>query len=657
VGRWPRAILSPNSHSKLRKRTNLNRVRPHTIIFLQHLANARLSERQQEGSLDHWFDRAAKSLAVSRPARRDVVRAVALGGLAAFLPETPWVQTIFGAEAKAASRASPAPCTRKTVANRTTTTISASVVHQGRPLTLQTALTSSGRNAGPTFTEHVELGGALVYDLRIDVLLSHPPTPRGAPPPAAIPIMRVAIDFGAAVRGPRHILVEVRKDRARGIADGRLITAETKERISVDPELKKSLQALATNAGNSQDQCRANWHTADAENPCQQCPNDCNNNLWGCFATAGFGVGAGGGAGAVALLDAILDVIATVGSFFAGGIFGALASCAENWINCNNNCNKPGGPCCTLQCSADGVQLGCCGQNEFCCGGSGTAAWLGCCQDGPSVCVSGYYQINGYTMCCPAGSASQPCTFVLEPIGAGDLPSTYIFCQGPNQTCCGFDTCNSTTEFCAGNNYGFGICCAKGDEYCTTSLPGAPAAGVCCKGRCLTYNKGTSSQNQVCCAKPNVVCGEGADAVCCKSSQCRKTSSGEHICCETPLKQTSSGKQICCATAPCGDSCCSGNAVCNNVSGKCCPGKPCGTECCTFSENCVNGKCVSNAPTANCQAGLVPCQPQNEGGGPATAICCPPNMKCCAGKCCTNVSDLCCAPGSNPFGCYSTCLG
>jgi len=197
------------------------------------------------------------------------------------------------------------------------------------------------------------------------------------------------------------------------------------------------------------------------------------------------------------------------------------------------------------------------------------------------------------------------------------------------ETFCSVGSCCDNGYSCCG---GYGsICCDNSQTTCA-----GPNRDTCCP---LCAPVGCGSPVPVCLIPGTTCCGTTASGYCMPNERCMSNGCVEGF--------------------QCGNNWCPKGSQC--INGNCGLGKPCtsptGTvSFCSFTQTCVNGTCVSNTPANNCPSGLVVCQSTNEGPGPAT-VCCPPNMKCCGGKCCTNVADLCCAPGGNPFGCYSTCIG
>jgi hypothetical protein len=144
------------------------------------------------------------------------------------------------------------------------------------------------------------------------------------------------------------------------------------------------------------------------------------------------------------------------------------------------------------------VQCGndiCCSSDQFCCG---TQPGGYCCDNG-SICVKGQLEIWLYSYCCSAGSDPAGCQ---TDVGGRQLVA---YCRQADQTCCGpFGPCNRG-QYCADAT--FCICCPAGQSFC---------GGNCCDGTCLTYNKGTSAENRVCCPKPTV------GPICCAPTIARR---------------------------------------------------------------------------------------------------------------------------------------
>jgi hypothetical protein len=257
------------------------------------------------------------------------------------------------------------------------------------------------------------------------------------------------------------------------------------------------------------------------------------------------------------------------------------------------------------------VQCGndiCCSSDQFCCG---TQPGGYCCDNG-SICVKGQLEIWLYSYCCSAGS--DPAGGQTD-VGGRQLVA---YCRQADQTCCGpFGPCNRG-QYCADAT--FCICCPAGQSFC---------GGNCCDGTCLTYNKGTSAENRVCCPKPTV------GPICCAPNNCQTSASGGQVCCAHPPL--------------CGELCCEPPATCHNSQ---CGFNPCGNTfcgfahccdgvCCGFNHTCVDGLCTN----ATCPSGQVPC--------PVTpGQCCPPNFQCCANNtCCDPSTTECCGGrGCVPIG-------
>jgi hypothetical protein len=324
----------------------------------------------------------------------------------------------------------------------------------------------------------------------------------------------------------------------------------------------------------------------------------------------------------------IIDGVTWVSVIWTGiGIlagFTGLATCGSNYLNCVNNCSQPGAACCSVSCSRDV----CCGSGQTCCGGSASQPGQPVCCNSGSVCSSVTDPLYGpVNFCCPAGSNPTGCL--------GGNPGEYWYlCRMQGEECCGlFGPCPEG-QFC-GSAWA-DLCCPKGQVVCNTGWywEGIPIP-ACCNGACLTYNAGTNAEYQVCCASPNIVCGNS----CCPYEYCLTTSKGEKVCCDKP--------------SLCGDVCCDWPATCTN--GVCGVG-PCGNTfcglfatccngvCCALNETCVNGKCVAK----KCRAGEVLC-PYTPG------LCCPSGFTCCGlNLCCDpNTTECCGAKGCVPKG---TCV-
>ena len=89
--------------------------------------------------MEHWFDSATKILARGDVARREILKSLALTGIASLFPETSWAQSLLGEAAKVQPTAAPAPCTRTSVGGKRSTTVLASASYKGQPLTLRAA--------------------------------------------------------------------------------------------------------------------------------------------------------------------------------------------------------------------------------------------------------------------------------------------------------------------------------------------------------------------------------------------------------------------------------------------------------------------------------------------------------------------------------------
>ena len=270
---------------------------------------------------------------------------------------------------------------------------------------------------------------------------------------------------------------------------------------------------------------------AQGDQACQDCYNSCDNTALSC--------------GGSAVLSAFLATpIAALG---------ALGGCVKNYYDCENNCSKPGGPCCSIQCN--GGQY-CCATGQTCCGGlQGTPPT--CCDAG-AVCVSGIYEgVYQYSYCCPGGTVGCQASN-----GAGQVA---LYCRQPNGSCCGMYGPCGPGQSCVDAEYG--ICCPAGQSLCND---------ICCNGICITTvvkgANGTSVSAQTCCAPGQINCG----GTCCAPETCRTTSHGARICCPVPL---------------CGDTCCLSPATCQ--SGQCVYPNLVGTKC--GNTYCPHGyKCVSS---------------------------------------------------------------
>ncbi|HEV8020485.1 MAG TPA: hypothetical protein VGP41_04420 [Candidatus Lustribacter sp.] len=508
--------------------------------------------------MEHWFDRATKALVGGNASRRGVLEGAALAGVATMMPVSGLTRP-FGGEQFAAVAA---PCVRGGIRGARTTTVSSSGMYQGQALAFQSTWSTNARGySSGTFAANITLGGRPLYDFSVRFTPGFQRPSGGSKAPAPIPLLRADIRSAPAIAGPRHIVLKASNAAVAGRADGRPVTSALRApAVSVEPALQSALRDLVGSARANLSQCRSiaadpalrvaasrrsNFLTlqqtrrapvlaerpmqiAQGDQACQDCYNACDNTAQDC----------GGGA----LLSALANPLAALG---------ALGGCVKNYYDCENNCSKPGGVCCSVQCN--GGQY-CCAEGQQCCGGlAGTPP---ACCDGAAVCVSGIYEgVYQYSYCCPGGTVGCQASN-----GAGQVA---LYCRQPNGTCCGLYGACGAGQTCVDAEYG--ICCPAGQSLCND---------ICCNGTCITTvvkgANGTSVSSQTCCAPGQVNCG----GTCCAPETCRTTSKGASICCPVPL---------------CGDTCCTSPATCQ--SGKCIypnlVGTPCGNTYCPHGYKCV----------------------------------------------------------------------
>jgi hypothetical protein len=566
------------------------------------------AERLATPGQDHWFDAFTKRLATSPGTRRHFLELGVAGGLLASwasLLRIPMASAQTPVETRKFPPPVPnkmAPCTQTNVGGKRTTTLSASSNYKGQLLTLTSISTLFGRRtAFGTFSQRVELGGKLLYELTYNSVQALERASPGGISPTATPLGRLEISYAPPIRGPRHVILKVdNKGVVQGFADGHAVTKEHPIVVAIDPDLQKSMQDLFAGARRNLDQCGAGARNELVSDACQQCHYHCDIKVVACDITA--------------IGGAVANPVSLTG----------LVGCAYEYSTCENDCNQQGGPCCSVQCAG-----WCCGSGQFCCSGPQNSSPT-CCDNG-SVCVSGESSgIYTYAYCCPAGSDPAGCQTGGE---GGELIAEY--CRKPGQICCGFTACDPGQ--CADPNWG--LCCPTGQSVC---------AGSCCDGNCITVDAGTPAERQECCPKPNLVCGGG----CCpaEGNQC----CGDNCC---PVGNCQPGN-ICCPPGQpiCNGTCCAGGKC--DAKGNCCAPPShlcgesnicctpfnicCGGACCEFNQTCVNGKCA----TATCPLGQVPC-PDTPG------MCCPPNLQCCpqTRTCCDRTKTECCgARGCVPLG-------
>ena len=526
-----------------------------------------------------------------------------------------------------------APCTQTNLGGKRATTLSASTTYKGQALTLTMGSTRFGqRLPSGTFSQRFELGGKLLYELTYNSVPAVERTNSGGISPAATPMGRLAISYGQAIRGgPRHVILKSDdKGVVQGFADGHRVTNEQQSSVAVDPDLKKSMENLIASARRNLESCgSAKLTPLDAPkdpNACQFCINECEIKFWAGIA----------GTSSQAIAGNVLGVIIGLGGTEIGT------------EECLHGCNKAGGPCCATECAGEGGV--CCASNQFCCGTSP----IDCCNDG-SVCATAPDPGFDLKFCCPAGS---------KPVGCQAMSGVQqaLYCLHPGQTCCGFYGVCDSGQFCA--DVEFSVCCPDGQSFCNANVPPPPPggfgpptgpAGFCCDGKCITFNAGTTAEHQVCCPKPNVVCGETSASggpTCCPPNNCRTFKVGNflrHVCCDQPL----CGNECCapgekCINGKCelGQPC--GNTFCGITTPDCCNGvccergQCCNNVCCSSTQTCVNGKCTNQG----CPPGQTAC-PDKPG------LCCPPNTTCCpsVNTCCPANTTCClgrgCFPGQN----------
>jgi len=509
--------------------------------------------------MQHWFDLATKAVAKPGVSRRDTVWRFAAAGLAGLFPQAAWAQVgdRSGRQARMGGVGGQAPG-----ATAGALEFSVAVQHGDQTLQLDAFWRLPRSASSPAHLRaRVTLGGVLVREIRFD---SAPMVGSGG---HGVGVGgRLEFVNGPSLSGPRHVVVQRLPGGFSAIGDGLPLSDEALRSPNAfrDARLEASSRRLIDAASTRASELRHSAIDAMSTTACDSCNNNCDERAIGCSIPA------------YALLEPWL-----------------LFGCAQDWYNCHQNCNRSGGPCCKTDCG-NGT---CCPDTQVCCGGVNGEPPT--CCDARSVCVTGIADgIYPYAYCCPAGSS-----------GCQDSQngSVILYCRGPHETCCGWDNVCKGEEFCA-NSY-WGICCAGGDTYCAN-------AAICCDGNCITYNAGTSAQQEHCCHKPNVIWGHGGantNPVCCPPAYCRTASNGEQVCCATPL---------------CGDVCCTSPGVCRG--GICEVGAPCGHTTCGLVNTCCGGRC------------------------------CPENTKCINDQCCPTAQScgsVCCAPGQfcSNGTCYSTC--
>jgi len=625
-------------------------------------------------TIEHWFDRATKFLASGAVPRRSLLESAVLAGASTLAAKT----TAFAASnGEVAQRIPPilpvprtvAPCTLQyTAAGTTTTTFSAQSAYQGKPLVLHGVQTTTGHH-DRSVSLHIEVthGGALLFELVHSALQGRGPDHR------RVLASRGAVTYGAAVRGVRRVQYLASGGTVTGFMDGRGFVTNVRTPAAlrfadrrpapaagVDPGLAAAVRALFANASSEIRTCRTvrgdaptgparraefpapNDGTsrrtllaqsvsalaapvlvaqgAGVSGPCQDCINNCDKRFGGC-----------GSASAGACL-------ATLG---IGCVVGVVA-CGSDWIDCNNNCNQTGGPCCKQQCPPT---------NNICCAAEDTCCYDTCCDPSTPLCINAENLTGGTGYCCPSGQIG--CPGVAPPAGQGGMSVLVNTCCPSGSTCCN-GSCCAPDQHCADSLWG--ICCPTGQQWCATGftvsttnvLTGVTSvvnAMACCNGTCLKDPAG----NLVCC-QSGQVCG----STCCLSGwHCMRTNSGASVCCDHGL----CGGELCCGVndvcakvvdpkngitsyrcQPPGVKC--GNTYCGVANPVCCNG-----VCCASNQTCVNGRCTGPA----CPPGQVPCQyTPNQ--------CCPPKFVCCAGgptghSCCNPATQVCCGGrGCLPLG-------
>lgn len=536
--------------------------------------------------MEHWFESATKSLATGGLSRRDALTKIALAGLASLVPGSSWAQRLFQQRPGAAlSLNKPS---RFTATGPNVSRLSASTTHKGQGLTLESVWSMNGQHtAFGTFFMRVELGGRLVREV---TLTQVPATQKGRRTEKSSPgasQSRLEVFNGSSIRGPRHVIVRQIAGTIKAIADGKPVNTPNLTGLNqyVDEQLHNSVRVLAGNAHENLSIGNSRARRVVDNGACDNCVNDCTDKAKNCS------------------VDAFTDLDPI-----------ALFGCAGHWMDCMNNCNNPGGPCCSVSCNNGQI---CCAVGQTCCGG--TAGTPPTCCDAGAVCISGIFDgVTQYSYCCPAGSDPAGCQYTDDGININ------MYCRAPGQTCCGYEGVCNSGQTCI--NPQWGLCCPNGQPLCSGSF-------ACCDGACITYNAGTSAQNQACCAHPNVIWGDarsGVNPVCCPPQSCRTSSRGQKICCDQPL---------------CGDVCCVGSGVCHD--GKCGVGEPCGSSFCGFGEPCCGGKCCPAGST--CLNGK--CCPQLQSCG---TVCCSSGQFCSEGRCmsgCPNGMDIARAPDGSEICC------
>ena len=549
--------------------------------------------------MEHWFDAFTRALAWDRVNRRDVIKAALAGvGVAPFLLEGEASKASAGAATTGPATANPAIIrlplrTQTSGGGGRTTTMSGSGTYKGQALTLRVVRNAvGGRFPEVTIYQRVDLGSNLLYESSTHFVPGFlQPSGRGTKR-SMVPVGSAEIRYGLAIRSPRNVVLKGYGGAVQGFVDGRAVSNQQGGAVTVeiDPELQRAVEELAASSRGNSGRSPGPMRTLDLPTgPCWDCHNNCEKQYAECGAAAYAAIAGGPWA-----------------------YFAALAACVKNESDCEDNCNREGGPCCALQCGNNDF---CCETGQFCCGQPGDPNG-GCCNSG-EVCTSGKsYWGDTVSWCCPAGS---------DPNGCNSFNRTYEanFCHKPGEACCGLRAC-STGEFCADARYD--LCCSNGQVLCND---------LCCSGECFTYNKGMNSEFQVCCPTQSV-CG---GTCCAPNEKCLTSSTGVKVCCDHPL---------------CGEECCAPGEICSN--GHCGWGTPCGNGppcgfavccngvCCEFNQTCVNGKCT----TGTCPPGEVPC--------PVTPNhCCPPKFQCCVnGTCCDPSKTECCGGrGCVPIG---TCV-
>jgi hypothetical protein len=517
------------------------------------------------------------------------------------------------------------PCVLRDTRGNTTATFSAQTTYQGAPLTLRGVRTTTGRRHRSA-TLHLEI----TYRGERLVELAHTAAQARAANGRRTFVSRGTISYSAAVRGPRRVELVAQEGAVRGFMDRRAFSANLSTPASIrfsgtrpapavaaEPGLTAALGALATEASRNVQTCQRVRGTIPAGPPrraeflrsgheltrramlpqsaprlraaspiqgaCGDCYNSCDQDAIKCSAAASAAALAG---------PAVLI---------------ALAKCEDDWENCNEDCYKPGHPCCDKQCPQPSNISGetiCCASDETCCQDT-------CCDPTQPVCINAENVAGGLGYCCPSGT--QGCPGVFSGVVVQNCCPTGTTCCG--QACCG------AQQDCVDAYWSF--CRPKGLAFCY---------GTCCDGRCTLDRFGDAT----CCPR-DLICG---DTCCAPGSRCLRTASGRSICCNGSL----------CG----GEECCGPGAVCAQIVDprtglrhyRCGYGTPCGATfcgvanpvccngvCCASNQTCVNGRCTGAA----CPPGQVPC--------PNTPNqCCPPNFICCGGGCCNPATQVCCGP-------------